>query len=105
MADLAVPAWMEGSALPTDEAGWVRRPDRPVLTDWDSELFGIGVHLRTTTRAGWVATAYLPGTVHDGSEVLRVTPRAGTPTSNASADWLGRVFSSHALTLSGAIDS
>ena len=39
-----------------------------MLTEWDSELFGVGVHLRTITRAGWVLTRYLPGTVHDGSE-------------------------------------
>ena len=26
------------------------------------------VHLRTITRDGWVCTAYLPGTVHDGTE-------------------------------------
>ncbi len=39
-----------------------------VLTEWDSELFGVGVHLRTVTRAGWVCTAYRPGAVHDGTE-------------------------------------
>ena len=32
------------------------------------ELHGVAVHLRTTTRDGWVATAYLPGAVHDGTE-------------------------------------
>ncbi|MCB1256774.1 MAG: hypothetical protein KDB26_06705, partial [Microthrixaceae bacterium] len=26
------------------------------------------VHLRTITRDNWVCTAYLPGTVHDGTE-------------------------------------
>ena len=39
-----------------------------VLTEWDSELLGVGVHLRTITRDGWVCTAYRPGTVHDGTE-------------------------------------
>ena len=39
-----------------------------MLTEWDSELWGIGVHLRTITREGWVCTAYKPGTVHDGTE-------------------------------------
>ena len=34
----------------------------------DSLSHGVGVHLRTITRDGWVATAYLPGTVHDGTE-------------------------------------
>ena len=42
-------------------------PER-VLTEWDSELFGVDVHLRTITRDGWVCTAYLPGSVHDGTE-------------------------------------
>jgi hypothetical protein len=31
-------------------------------------LFGVGVHLRTVTRDGWVCTEYAPGTVHDGTE-------------------------------------
>ena len=39
-----------------------------MLTEWDSELFGVAVRLRTLTRAGWVCTAYQPGSVHDGSE-------------------------------------
>jgi arylsulfatase A-like enzyme len=57
--------WMQGHALPVDDAGNL---DERVLTEWDSELFGVGVHLRTITRDGWVCTAYRPGTVHDGSE-------------------------------------
>jgi hypothetical protein len=56
---------MQGSALPTaDASGGEQR----VLTEWDSELFGVDVHLRTITRDGWVCTAYRPGTVHDGAE-------------------------------------
>ena len=39
-----------------------------VLTEWDSALFGVDVHLRTITRDGWVCTAYRPGAVHDGTE-------------------------------------
>jgi hypothetical protein len=39
-----------------------------VLTEWDSELFGVDVHLRTITRDNWVCTTYRPGTVHDGTE-------------------------------------
>jgi len=39
-----------------------------VLTEWDSVLFGVDVHLRTITRDGWVCTEYLPGYSHDGSE-------------------------------------
>ena len=39
-----------------------------VLTEWDSDLFGVDVHLRTITRDGWVCTAYRAGYVHDGTE-------------------------------------
>jgi hypothetical protein len=39
-----------------------------VFTEWDSELLGVDVHLRSVTRDGWVCTAYRRGTVHDGSE-------------------------------------
>ena len=56
--------WMQGGRLPVDGTGG---PER-VLTEWDSELFGVDVHLRTITRDSWVCTAYRPGTVHDGTE-------------------------------------
>jgi arylsulfatase A-like enzyme len=65
IAGLDAQPWMQGAALPVDD-------DAPtadaVLTEWDSELFGIDVHLRTVTRDQWVCTAYRPGTVHDGTE-------------------------------------
>ena len=64
IAGLPAAEWMQSTALPT-EAGDERER---VLTEWDSELFGVDVHLRTITRDRWVCTAYLPGTVHDGSE-------------------------------------
>ncbi len=64
-AGLAPPEWMQGSSLPASDAD--PAPER-VLTEWDSELFGVDVHLRTLTRDRWVCTAYLPGTVHDGTE-------------------------------------
>lgn len=65
IAGVDVPAFVQGATLPTTEGNG--GPDR-VLTQWDSELFGVGVHLRTITRDGWVCTAYQPGSVHDGSE-------------------------------------
>jgi arylsulfatase A-like enzyme len=65
IAGIDAPPWMEGAGLPVvDGSGG---PER-VLTEWDSELFGVGVHLRTITRDGWVCTTYGPGTVHDGTE-------------------------------------
>jgi arylsulfatase A-like enzyme len=68
IAGVDAPAWMEGSALPSDDADADARGFERVLTEWDSELFGVGVHLRTITRDGWVCTAYGPGLVHDGTE-------------------------------------
>ena len=65
IAGVPVPEWVEGTNLPTADDG--TGPER-VLTDWDSALFGVAIHLRTITRDGWVCTAYLPGTVHDGTE-------------------------------------
>ena len=65
IAGLTPPPWMQGQPLPLSASDPV--PER-VLTEWDSELFGVGVHLRTITRDGWVCTACLPGTVHAGTE-------------------------------------
>ncbi|MGD9704867.1 MAG: sulfatase [Acidimicrobiia bacterium] len=68
IAGLPVPEWMEGASLPTDDADATARGFERALTEWDSELFGIGVHMRTITRDGWVCTAYGPGSAHDGTE-------------------------------------
>jgi arylsulfatase A-like enzyme len=65
IAGLEPPPWMEAAPLPM--AADAVAPER-VLTEWDSELFGVDVHLRTITTGGWVCTAYRPGTVHDGTE-------------------------------------
>ncbi len=64
IAGLDAPEWMEGQSLPLADG---QGPER-VLTEWDSELFGVDVHLRTITRDGWVCTVYRPGTVHDSTE-------------------------------------
>jgi arylsulfatase A-like enzyme len=66
IAGVEAPSWMQGQPLPQGVDGEVV-PER-VLTEWDSELFGVDVHLRTITRDRWVCTAYRPGTVHDGTE-------------------------------------
>ena len=68
IAGLPAAPWMEGKALPVDDADAAGRGFERVLTEWDSELFGVGVHLRTITRDDWVCTTYLPGSVHDGTE-------------------------------------
>jgi arylsulfatase A-like enzyme len=68
IAGVAPTDWMQGRALPVDDADADARGFERVLTEWDSELFGVGVHLRTITRDGWVCSAYRPGFVHDGTE-------------------------------------
>ena len=68
IAGIDVPPWMQGRALPVDDADADARGFERVLTEWDSELFGVGVHVRTITRDGWVCSAYRKGTVHDGTE-------------------------------------
>jgi arylsulfatase A-like enzyme len=68
IAGVDAPDWMQGEVLPRSDDDGTRRTDRPVLTEWDSELFGVDVHLRTAARDRWICTAYRPGTVHDGTE-------------------------------------
>ena len=68
IAGVEVPSWMEGKPLPVNDADADARGVERVLTEWDSELFGVAVHLRTITRDGWVCTTYMPGFAHDGSE-------------------------------------
>jgi arylsulfatase A-like enzyme len=64
IAGLAPPSWMEGTPLPRADDGTHER----VITEWDSVLFGVEVHLKSICRNGFLATAYDPGTVHDGTE-------------------------------------
>jgi arylsulfatase A-like enzyme len=68
IAGLPVPEWMEGKPLPTDDTDADHRGFERSLTEWDSVLFGVGVHLRTITRDGWVLTTYQRGYSHDGTE-------------------------------------
>ena len=68
IAGLTAEPWMQGTSLPVDDADATARGFERVLTEWDSELFGVAMHLRTITRDGWVCTVYEPGYVHDGSE-------------------------------------
>ncbi len=68
IAGLEPPAWMEGKALPADDTDAGRRGFERVLTEWDSEVLGTEIHLRTLMRDRWVCTAALPGTCHAGGE-------------------------------------
>jgi arylsulfatase A-like enzyme len=65
IAGVTAPGWMEGHALPmADGLG----SHEQVVTEWDSALFGVEMHLRTLYRDGWQVTTYARGTVHDGTE-------------------------------------
>jgi arylsulfatase A-like enzyme len=68
IAGLPVPEWMEGRPLPADDADADQRGFERSLTEWDSVLFGVDVHVRTITRDGWVLSTYQPGYSHDGTE-------------------------------------
>jgi arylsulfatase A-like enzyme len=68
IAGIDPPGWMQGRPLPVDDADAQSRGFDKVLTEWDSELFGTEVHLRTMMRDQWVVSAYLAGTSHDGTE-------------------------------------
>ncbi len=68
IAGLAPEPWMQGAPLPVDDADAEARGFEGVVTEWDSELFGVDVHVRTVTRPGWVCSAYRAGAVHDGTE-------------------------------------
>jgi arylsulfatase A-like enzyme len=68
VAGLAPTDWMEGRPLPVTDSDAAAAGHERVLTEWDSELFGVEVHAQTITRDGFVCTAYLPGTVHAGTE-------------------------------------
>ncbi|MFZ4809911.1 MAG: sulfatase [Ilumatobacteraceae bacterium] len=68
IAGLPVPDWMEGKPLPLDDTDAEARGFERVLTEWDSVLFGVAVHLRTIMRDHWVCSTYLPGYAHDGTE-------------------------------------
>jgi arylsulfatase A-like enzyme len=68
IAGLPTTDWMQGQPLPADDSAADARGEQRVLTEWDSELFGVDVHARTITRNGFVCTAFGVGSVHDGSE-------------------------------------
>jgi arylsulfatase A-like enzyme len=51
--------WMQGHALPTGDG----EADRErMLCEWDSQIPGYGMHLRSIYRDGWLCTVYEPST-------------------------------------------
>lgn len=68
VAGIDVPDWMEGRPLPLDEAAANADHREQVLTEWDCEVGGRSVSLRTVYRDGWVCTTYGATDLFDGSE-------------------------------------
>jgi arylsulfatase A-like enzyme len=62
VANLPVPAWMEGAPLPTSPGSGRER----VLTTFDSQFSQVGMHLRTIYRDGHLCTVYEPSTKDRG---------------------------------------
>jgi arylsulfatase A-like enzyme len=54
--------WMQGEALPVDPADAGAQGRERVLSTWDSQFPGYGMHLRSIVRDGWLCTAYEPST-------------------------------------------
>ncbi len=69
IAGLPVPEWMQGAPMPKSEAEAGKQNRQRVFTEWDCQhVDGTTVGLRTIYRDGYTVTAYLPGTLYDGSE-------------------------------------
>jgi arylsulfatase A-like enzyme len=68
IAGLPAPTWMQGQPLPTSSVEADQQKRERTLTEWDSDINGIELHLRTLYRDGLVCTTYEKGTLHDGSE-------------------------------------
>jgi hypothetical protein len=66
VAGIATPTWSEGLPLPLADEHVVGPTH--TITEWDSALFGVDVHVRTVVTETYAYTAYLPGSVHDGTE-------------------------------------
>ena len=68
IAGKPAPEWVEGAALPIDDADAKRRGFDATFTEWDSSIFGVDVHVRSIVTDDYLYTEYQPGTMHDGSE-------------------------------------
>jgi arylsulfatase A-like enzyme len=58
IAGVPAAAWMQGKPLPKVAGGGHER----MITEWDSQFPGIGMHLRTIYRDGFTCTVYEPST-------------------------------------------
>jgi arylsulfatase A-like enzyme len=68
VAGQPAPVWVEGASLPVDDDDAHARSFESTVTEWDSALFGVDVHVRSVVTRGHLYSEYQPGTLHDGSE-------------------------------------
>ena len=68
IAGIDRPEAMEGRPLPTTEDGSRQR----MITEWDSQFPGYGMHLRSLYRDGWLVTAYEKSTVGEPNGLEKV---------------------------------
>jgi arylsulfatase A-like enzyme len=68
VAGQPAPAWVEARALPQSDEEANSQGFDATITEWDSELFGVDVHVRTVVTKRFLYSEYQAGTMHDGSE-------------------------------------
>ncbi|HUX03599.1 MAG TPA: sulfatase-like hydrolase/transferase [Acidimicrobiales bacterium] len=67
-AGVATPSWVESGALPISDADAAERSLESTVTEWDSNLFGVEVHVRSLVTTEYLYTEYQAGTMHHGDE-------------------------------------
>ena len=68
VAGAAQPEWAEAPALPVSNEDAAARKFDATVTEWDSALFGVDVHVRSVVTDQWLFTRYGEGYAHDGTE-------------------------------------
>lgn len=64
IAGLDVPDFMQGRPLPTASGS-----DREtVITEWDSQMAFVDMHMRTISTSRWICTVYEAGGMYEGTE-------------------------------------
>ena len=77
--------WMEGSPLPIRPGSGRER----VLSEWNSQFSGYGMHQRTIYRDGWLCTAYGRSTRGEATGVEPFLDSIGMPEPRCEIDYDG----------------
>jgi arylsulfatase A-like enzyme len=68
IAGRPIPTWSEGTPLPVSDAVASSSGLDASMTEWDSSLFGVDVHVRSVVTKEFLYTEYDAGALHDGTE-------------------------------------